>query len=193
MNTNTTITQKRPPDVEVVVTKEYIASLPKRFVDPQAIVKKSAILQDAMRSVHRWVSNAFELRINIDRQIEVIRTTLFDALEHKPTSEFDREAMLTRQITIYTVFCNQIIRKIMQKALEDELKLAYLSSTNKDLIDLFESRYIRFIPEAICYDKTAVVVGKYCTAINILILMRASIKKDNNGIIPFNLFNRCSY
>lgn len=193
MNANTTLIQKRLPDPEVVVTKEYIENLPKRFVDPQAIVKKNAILQDAMRFVHRWVSNAFELRINIDRQIEVIRTTLFDALEHKPTSEFDREAMLTRQITIYTIYCNQIIRKIMQKALEDEIKLSHLTSTNQDLIDLFEDRYNRFIPELICYDKISVVVGKYCTAINILMLMRASIKKDNNGITPFNLFNRCSY
>lgn len=193
MNANTTIIQKRPPDPEVVVTKEYIENLPKRFVDPQAIVKKCAILQEAMRSVHRWVSNALELRINIDRQIEIIKTTLFDALEHKPTSEFDREAMLTRQITIYTVFCNQIIRKIMQKALEDELKLSRLTSTNEDLINLFESRYNRFIPVLICYERISVVVGRYCTAINILQLMRASIKKDNNGITPFNLFNRCSY
>ncbi len=134
-------------------------------------------------STTKWINVANEAGVNVDKQIRNIQQTIDDAPVFLTIpSQFEIQISMIQQIVVRSLYCNQIIRKIIKAAIAEKLPRIRQISNNQTLIGIYEERLNELVPVKICLDKIPVVEKLFFETMEILLLMEKEIKNDNNGI-----------
>lgn len=131
----------------------------------------------------KWINIANTAGVDVTKQIRNIKQTIDDApVFTNVPSQFEIQISMIQQIVVRSLYCNQIIRKIIKAAIKEKLGRIRQISNNHELISIYEGRLNELIPEKICLDKIPVVEKLFTETLDILILMEKEIGNDMKGI-----------
>lgn len=165
-------------------------------------------LNTILDSIKTWCNIAQEEGINVDKQITKLQQIVQQAPsldhprindDHEITRISDHEVTrineyvvtLHQQIFYQSMYCNQIIRKVAIACIKEKLGKAALKSTNKSLIEIYQSRVWTLLPPKRCLRTISIVEDTFKEILQILQLMEEEIERDNQGINAFNLPGGC--